>query len=384
MKSNMFFRSFFLLTILLIFVSSCSKKLPIYSKKLETPLLFPAPPQRARVQFLVSINNSSEVTPGRSKFASYVMGPQRVRQMNQPYTVTSHNNSLFVVDQGDGVIHEFDLVEQHYRLFQPQGSGTLKGPVSLAFDDKDYMYVVDVKRKEILIYDEHKHFVSSIRDTGNTRPVAIAIYNKKLFVADVKTSAVKVYSVELGNKYLYTFVSMAENGKEEGVSMPIDIDITNDEIYILDAMSFRVQRFTHDGEYLGFVGGLGTNLGHFGRPKGMDVDKEGNIYVTDGSWSNIQIFNKEGQLLMPFGVPGPEPGQIYGPFGLTISYENLDFFQPFVAPGHQLKYVMYVPNQFGPTKVNVFGAIDPINITEPDSGEVKPNNEEIEIINKEK
>lgn len=53
---------------------------------------------------------------------------------------------------------------------------------------------------------------------------------------------------------------------------------------------------------------MGSGLGSFSRPRAIATDAEGNIYVTDGAFNNVQIFNPRGELLMPLGRLSPQPG----------------------------------------------------------------------------
>jgi sugar lactone lactonase YvrE len=54
------------------------------------------------------------------------------------------------------------------------------------------------------------------------------------------------------------------------------------------------------------------------RPKGVSFDSEGHLYVVDGMWSAVQVFNREGQLLYYFGQLGNAPGAFQLPAGLRI------------------------------------------------------------------
>jgi hypothetical protein len=360
------FKVIITISILSLVFSSCSKKIPLYSKKLETPIFYPEAPARARFQYFTMINNSGDITPGSSVLTDYVVGKKGISMINQPFNTTIHNNKIYVVDQGAGLIEIFDLKEKTFNFFSPQGRGQTKGPINIAFDEKNYMYIADAKRKEVLIFNEKLIFVNSIRDTGNTRPVDVKIYDNKLYVADVKVNTIKVYSTEKGNKFLYNLVDK-NAGEDENLAQPTSIAINQEYIYVLDGMLTRVQKYTHEGKYVSTIGGQGTNIGLFGRPKSITLDREGNLFVVDGAWVNTQIFNKEDKLLMWFGMKTTDPGGLYGPMGITVDYDNLDFFQPFVDPGYQLKYLVFICNQFGNNKINVYGAVDPINeTTEPD------------------
>jgi DNA-binding beta-propeller fold protein YncE len=49
--------------------------------------------------------------------------------------------------------------------------------------------------------------------------------------------------------------------------------------------------------------------GEFTLPYGLDVDKEGNVWVADRGNNRIQKFNAQGDFLFGFGSEGSDPGQ---------------------------------------------------------------------------
>ena len=63
---------------------------------------------------------------------------------------------------------------------------------------------------------------------------------------------------------------------------------------------------------------MGDAPGTFSRPKGVASDSDGNIYVVDALFDNIQMFDKEGHLLMAFGNHGKEYGEFWLPTGIYI------------------------------------------------------------------
>jgi DNA-binding beta-propeller fold protein YncE len=52
----------------------------------------------------------------------------------------------------------------------------------------------------------------------------------------------------------------------------------------------------------------------------LAVDGDGNVYVTDAAYRNFQVFNPEGQLLLPIGGSDlvDKPGQFAMPAGIAV------------------------------------------------------------------
>lgn len=49
------------------------------------------------------------------------------------------------------------------------------------------------------------------------------------------------------------------------------------------------------------------------------------------------------------------PGSMYLPAGVFIDYENVDYFRKYLDKDFKLQYLIYVSNQQGDHKLNVYG-----------------------------
>jgi DNA-binding beta-propeller fold protein YncE len=63
---------------------------------------------------------------------------------------------------------------------------------------------------------------------------------------------------------------------------------------------------------------MGNTPGTFSRPKGVASDSDGNIYVIDALFDNIQVFDRQGRLLMDFGEHGNGIGAFWLPTAIYI------------------------------------------------------------------
>jgi hypothetical protein len=112
-----------------------------------------------------------------------------------------------------------------------------------------------------------------------------------------------------------------------GFIFPVDVavDENNGFLYVSDSMNHRIQKFDvnnldQEGKPIKIndLGSLGFGRGEFRLPQSIDVDDEGNLYVVDSMNHRIQKFDSEGNFLLSFGSYGTGQGQLLYPFGISV------------------------------------------------------------------
>lgn len=333
-------------------------------------VIFP-PPIRdtTRIQFLTKISNSSDVIGTQSAFAKFVFGNNNeVQAFSKPYGVAIHKGKLYVCDNPLHGLEIIDYNKSTFDYFIPTGKGTLKMPLNCDVDDNGYLYVADAERMQIVVFDEKGHYVTCFGESENFKPTDVIIKNNKIWVVNLPDHKINVYSQDSVNKLLFSFPD-SEKGDEGYLYSPTNISVTDNKVYVTDVGESKVKIYNLKGEYLSYVGSMGTALGQFVRPKGLAVAKDSNLYVVDASFENVQIFNSKGQLLMFFGGAYTGPGYMCLPAKVIIDYDNISYFQKYVDPSFTLKYLIIVTNQYGPDKVNIYGYVE-----ETKSGTIPDNN----------
>jgi len=112
----------------------------------------------------------------------------------------------------------------------------------------------------------------------------------------------------------------------------VAVDILNNWVYVTD-MSNRIQKFDLSGNFITHWGGTGTGDGQFrfldqndqsnqGANGQMAVDDKGNIYVVDNMNCRVQKFNSSGTFLTKWGSKGSGGGQFLFPCGIAIDNKN--------------------------------------------------------------
>ena len=318
-------------------------------------MLFPAPPEVPRIQFLRSFSGSSdlETESPLSKFLNITKTDFKI--INKPYGIATGNGKIYICDSYQGTLDIIDLTRNTLRIFTPLGFGALRKPINAALDSTGNLYITDTQRGDIVVFGPDLSFKKSIKGES-LKPVDVDVRGDSVYIADMKDKNVEIWSAS-GNTKVADFPPPREDTPDslrliEPVSLAVDKERN---VYVCDFGAFCVRKYDHEGKLIRTFGTLGKSSGQFARPKGITVDDEERLYVVDAAFENVQIFDKDGNLLLFFGGPYARPGNMYLPAQITIDYQAMKWFEPYVLPGFKLQYLLFVTNQFGPDKIGVYG-----------------------------
>jgi hypothetical protein len=98
-------------------------------------------------------------------------------------------------------------------------------------------------------------------------------------------------------------VVLASNAADEAIlGRPLAMALDEDRLFIADAQDCAVKVFAKDGTYLRSLGRKGGGPGELSFPSGVSV-VEGRVHVADKFNSRIAAFDREGRWLGAFAVP---------------------------------------------------------------------------------
>lgn len=344
-----------LVLIILALFASCSKR--VYQTGGSVTILYPPPPDTARIQFLTRYGSSIDFSGSRSKFKTFVAGKEDPLPINKPYGITLQQDRIFIVDPAIKGLQVIDLKENTLEYFLPAGRGQLRLPINCHFDEEGNLYVADVERKQVVIFNKNLEYTGDIGGDENFKPTDVFITGDTILITDPKNNRINVYD-RSSRKRLGSFPERAVIGDENWLYNPMNLNVAEGNIYVTDFGNSRVKVFSMTGEFLRSVGSYGRAMGQFVRPKGIAVDQDLNLYVVDAGFQNVQVFNKAGQLLMFFGGAYKGPGDMYLPANVIVDYDHIHYYEKYVAPEFKLKYLIFVTNQYGPDKVSVYGRVE--------------------------
>jgi hypothetical protein len=322
----------------------------------EALVIYPPPPAPTRIQYLTYISSSSDLAGKKGKIHEYLFGKKEPVSIIKPYGVKVHRNKVYICDTGRAGLVILDFSKGLLNLWVPGGRGQLQLPINSDVDEDGVLFVADANRRQVVVFDPEGNYITAFGEQENFKPTDVIAEKDTIWVASVEDRAVHLYAA---GTYQHLGAYSGKDAGESGfLRQPTNIAFQDHALYVSDFGDFNVKKFSSAGHLTGTVGGYGNGPGQFTRPKGVALDRERTLYVVDAAFQNVQIFNDKGQMLMDFGGSYDGPGAMWLPAAVEISYENLDYFQSYVDPGFELKYLIYVTNQYGPAKLNVYGFVE--------------------------
>jgi DNA-binding beta-propeller fold protein YncE len=315
---------------------------------------WPEPPDPPRIQYLTSLNSSSDLTKSKGGLDAMLYGKetQETLSLSKPYGVGIWDGRIYVCDiRGGGGVIVLDMKKNQTRVMGATGSNAIQKAVDIAVTPDGTKYVVDQGRSAILVFDSNERFVRAfnLREGG---PVGVAAHGGQLYVSDLKAQHVKVLDRATGQ----VLRTIGEPGGEDGQFIgPLGLAVDDEgNLYVSDVIRCRVQKFGPDGSFILGWGQTSNLPGNFVRPKHMKTASDGITYVVDAAFNNVQLFDEEGKVMMHFGDAGQHPGAMDLPAGIAISEADVEVFGKYVHPAFEAERIIVVSNQFGPNRVAVY------------------------------
>ncbi len=322
----------------------------------ENTRFYPPPPQMPRVQFLVRYQNSLDLGIKSGGFRKFVTGEKEEKnQLVKPHSASYYKGKLYVADSRRFEVVIMDIVNKTMEPLGKEEGIVFAKPLSIAIADDGTKYIADNGRKRIFVFDENDQYRNLIGEDGQFSPTSIAVRGDKLYVADIEDKEVEIINRKTGE--VIQIVKGAEESPFGVFRMPVNLTVSpSGHLYVSDMLANTVYEFDDNLKYVRNYGRPGDTYGTFSRARGIAVDSAGLLMAADAAFENVQIFEpKEGKLVLFFGGSGGEPGDMYLPSGVTISYSDLDVFGSYVDPRFELEYIIVVANQYSQDGVSIYG-----------------------------
>ena len=242
-------------------------------------------------------SNISIFYPSLKKKASYHFKDHRLGEYHKPINVaTDAHDNILSTDREHHCILKFKQSGKFPEKIGKKGTNQLEfhapfgirmHPISKA------VYVTEIYNHRVHILNHDLTFNSTLGSLGVgegqfTKPRGIAFDSHgNVYVSD-SAHLIQVFTSE--GKYLRKF---GRKGRYEGqLSEPWDIAIDNEDIiYVSEPENKRISVFTTEGKFLTSFGSKNNDIRHqIIDPRGIAVDWNGTVYVSDVYSSTILLF----------------------------------------------------------------------------------------------
>ena len=291
----------------------------------ELPLPAGAAPWTPYAALNPSRGNSNSNTDGLSATCQ----PAQLRGWERRW-----EHVIFVVDRNGNLIDEWP---QPDKLFGQQPCG--RGPHTIKmspYDPDKHVWVIDDQLHVIYRFThdgklEHTLGQLGVRGRGpNTfdRPTDIAwLPDGTYFISD-GYGGTRVAKFDRSDKFLMDWGSAPKNPSQPGPSefnTPHSIAISADRrVFVVDRGHQRMQVFDENGKFLDMwplrsptwpaeISTLVTN--HI-------ITSDGVIWAGDAGTNRVLKYDLNGNFLYSWGAPGPQPGRLNCPHGISTDQER--------------------------------------------------------------
>ena len=226
-------------------------------------------------------------------------------------------------------------------------TGSLVWPNGLAVDAFGNIYVADSANNRIQKFTGSGTFITKLSSAGNADgmfyyPRGIAIdATGNVFVSDNENHRIQKFTAD--GQFLDKWGKVDATGNplpgagNREFNYPRGIAIDRDgNVYVADSGNYRIQKFTADGQYLGKWGIVDAD-GKFDYPLDVAVDSSNNVYVADSK--HIHKFTSDGQLIPP--VWGEGDGKFIETNRIAIDGND----NVYIADRSQVRHCIYRPEQ---------------------------------------
>ena len=263
-----------------------------------------------------------------------------VCQFQYPHGISvSSTGEVAVVDTCNHRIQLFNGDGEFQRAFGSQGveDGYLNFPDGVAYDQQDNIVVADSDNHRMSVYSSAGELIRNFGNENLKNPWGVCTTSDGNIAvcSGGEKREVQVYSPD-GSLVL------AFSDPSTG-SRPSYVAYSHEKYFVSYTDDQCVKAFDKQGRFLVNIGEAGIADAQFNRPRGLVVDRHGQLLVCDG-WNNrIQVFDLEGKFLSKFGSRGQGLGQLTFPVDLSIGQDGRLFVSE--LKGHRVQVFQKLENQ---------------------------------------
>lgn len=210
-----------------------------------------------------------------------------LNRLDSPNGAVTDDKNVYVVNSKKNTVSVFDLEGKFQYPIGKVGEndGELQFPVDVELY-RNQLYIADLGNNRIQVFTKDGQFLDIFPRERNIKPAAIAIAFDKIYVSDVSSQTVKVYSPT--GILLQELVTEGEGKLNYANGLTV---LENGDVAVSDSQNHRIQLFHSNGNYKGTF----VKDEQLGFPKGITQEGD-DILVADALKKAIYRFSSKGEF----------------------------------------------------------------------------------------
>ena len=247
---------------------------------------------------------------------------------NPSDVAVSENGNIYVLDGVNNKVKVFNTRGEYITSFGRTGSGEgeFSQPLGIDLDSSGNIYIADSGNHRVQILNPEGKFEAQIKIAPKNVPadptdVAVDEKRNRCYVVDNDNHYILVYGLDT-LKLIDTYGTSGSEKRAFRYPFFMRLD-SKGYLYIVEVINTRVQVLNPEGLFVTFIGGWGVEKGEFFRPKGIAIDKNDRVYVSDSYLGVIQVFDNIGDFHSVLGdIQNGKVKKFKTPVGICIDKSN--------------------------------------------------------------
>lgn len=266
----------------------------------------------ARGAECIAARPAAVVEPGANQPSDIAIGPN-----GNLYLVDGVNHRVVVTDDRGGKTFVFGR--------RGDGPGEFDTPLGIDVAPDGTVFVADTRNHRIQVFDARGRFqrLFTVPSAPGEKPadpvdVVASPFKQYLYVSDNDNHKIKVFHRD--GRPAFTWGRFGEGDGEFRYPGMMTRNAFN-ELFVVDVLNTRVQKFDPEGNFITEISAWGVRPGTVFRPKGVAVDRQRRVFVSDSYMGVVQTFTDLGRFLGVLCTDGAQHA-FRTPVGLALDADQ--------------------------------------------------------------
>lgn len=206
------------------------------------------------------------------------------------------------------------------------GAGEFNKPRSVAVDQQDNLYVVDMTGRVQKFSASGQYLLSwQMPQTDKGKPKGMICDNDgDIIVVEPHYNRLNYHRPD--GSLAYQWGKQGTNAGELAFPRSVAVNSKGDVFVSEYGLAERVQHFSARGTNLiGVIGAAGEGPGQFRRAEGIGIDSSDQLFVADSCNHRIQIFSADRKFLREHGKAGVGAGEMSYPYDVRVDRAGYEY-----------------------------------------------------------